>query len=47
MYDEIVDIIGNPPAGYEWVVYFSCIVLLMFIFSNALRMIGYILGGRK
>lgn len=47
MYDEIINIIGIPPSGYEWLVYFSCIILLMFVFSNAIRLIGYVLGARK
>lgn len=47
MYDEIIELIGTPPSGYEWLVYFSCIILLMFVFSNAIRLIGYVLGARK
>ena len=46
MYDEIVSIIGTPPSGYEWLVYFSCILIILFVFATAIRLIGYILGAK-
>lgn len=47
MYDELIQLLGNPPAGYEWLVYFVCCILFIFVFANALRLIGSILSGGR
>lgn len=45
MYDEIVSIIGDVPAGLEPFIYLACIAVFIMLCSSIIRLISYVLGG--
>lgn len=50
LYEKIVNILGTPPNGYEWVIYFIGVLMLLEFFKYITYLFTYIfkwIGGLK
>lgn len=49
IYEQLVELIGTPPAGLEPVIYVMAAIVLLFLVMSAMSLIGAVIkwiGGR-
>lgn len=44
IYEQVVAIVGEVPAGFEPVVYLACLFILVFLLSTGFRILFAVLG---